>query len=776
MKKVVFISILCLFVEMVSAQLPMGGWQMHYAYNRVEQIEQSESRVYALAAGALFSVDKKDDEISCYSKLTGLNGNTIKQIKYAPALHALLIAYTDGNIDMLYENGEVDNIADLYITQSNINKEAEDIIVHGEQAYFAMNFGIVALNLKRKEITDTYYIGENAEAVSLHAVTILADSLYAASDDAVYTASLSDNLVDFSFWNKNTDIPGSGDIRKIASLGEHFFLLRDSTLYLYEGKKWKSILTDVKISNIHQEEKQLLATSSGSNYAIHSDLSVDTINIFYGSTDLVYDNGSQTYWLAYFDMGIAKYMLQNGKYDMFRPSGPAENRPYRMRVFDETLYVVPGGRWGVQYGRQGVVMIYKDRQWTNIDSHQIVEKTGKVALDFMNVAVDPLDADHFYVTSYGTGLYEFKGTDLVRRLTAEDTPISSPNTTYDLYTRLDGAVFDKDGNLWFASAGGKEADLYVMTPAGAITALMLKNENGYHVPLYTPQEILIDSRYPNYKWVAMARSTPAFILYDDGGTPTNPYDDRNYIRTTFHDQRGAEVAPDSYFCYAQDLNGDIWIGTEDGPIIVNSTTDFRTSDLCERMIIYRTDGSSLGDYLLKGERINAIAVDGANRKWIGTENSGVYLLEEVTNENSARTIETIHHFTTENSPLPSDNILSIAIDQKSGEVFIGTVAGLLSYQSDAAESSEDLSSVYAYPNPVREDFEGLVTITGLMDNTTVNITDVNGNLVAQTYSLGGLATWDIRNGQGVRVRTGVYMAQCVAATGAHALVKILVIN
>jgi ligand-binding sensor domain-containing protein len=178
----------------------------------------------------------------------------------------------------------------------------------------------------------------------------------------------------------------------------------------------------------------------------------------------------------------------------------------------------------------------------------------------------------------------------------------------------------------------------------------------------------------------------------------------------------------------------------------------------------------LADYLLGTEEIKAIAVDGANRKWIGTASSGVYLISE-------DGLETIHHFTAENSPLLSNAIQSIAINEKTGEVFFGTGSGLISYQSDAIEGGNRFENVHAYPNPVRPEYSGVITITGLVADTQVRITDVNGNLVYETISNGGVATWDGCGISGERVTTGVYFAQCVSPNGKYKhITKILVVK
>ena len=193
------------------------------------------------------------------------------------------------------------------------------------------------------------------------------------------------------------------------------------------------------------------------------------------------------------------------------------------------------------------------------------------------------------------------------------------------------------------------------------------------------------------------------------------------------------------------------------------------SNACERIKIPRNDGTNLADYLLNGEQVNAIAVDGSNRKWIGTESSGLYLMSE-------DGVETVEHFTTDNSPLLSDKILYISINPATGVVWVGTDAGLMSYQSDASDPMPDFSSAYAYPNPVREDYQGVITITGLMDETVVNILDSGGNLVCETRSNGGIAVWDGRNGAGKHVASGTYTALCNEPDGKHTVVKILVMR
>ena len=216
-------------------------------------------------------------------------------------------------------------------------------------------------------------------------------------------------------------------------------------------------------------------------------------------------------------------------------------------------------------------------------------------------------------------------------------------------------------------------------------------------------------------------------------------------------------------------NGEIWVGTESGLFIIEDVQQLLNhKNQCKRIIIPRNDGTGLGDYLLGNEMINCITEDAAGRKWIGTETSGLYLV-------SADGLETIEHFTKYNSPLVSDGIYCLAIEPKTGELYVGTSIGLLSYQSDANEAQEDMKNIYAYPNPVRPNYQGYISITGLMDNTEVRIVDAGGNLVCKTRSNGGLAIWDGKDGYGKRVRPGVYTALC-NAKGGHNVCKILVMH
>ena len=270
-----------------------------------------------------------------------------------------------------------------------------------------------------------------------------------------------------------------------------------------------------------------------------------------------------------------------------------------------------------------------------------------------------------------------------------------------------------------------------------------------------------------YIWAVLPRGN-GLLVYDPAGTPSNTSDDR-YIRIQVQDTEGHTM--NNLFSIATDSDGNIWVGTDMGPAVFYNPGKAFTSDIrATRIKIPRNDGSGLADYLLGTETVTAIAADGANRKWFGTLSSGAFLMSD-----DAR--KEMVHFSTSNSPLLSDNIVKVAVNGVTGEVWFGTSEGIISWRGEATAGKDDFSGIYAFPNPVREDYEGVVTVTGLMENSSVKITDVSGNLVYETTSLGGQAVWDLRNYKSQRVATGVYLAFCSNEDGTLAgVTKILVIR
>ena len=743
----------------------MLRWRLHLSYSNPEEIAATPQRIFAVANGALFSVNREDDAIEYWSKATGLNGTSVSHITYDAKAERLVIAYENGKIDLLGNDGSVIHMPDISMKAGAIGVTINDIYVGTHRTYLAMSFGIIAINTKKGEVNDTYYIGSEAASIEVQHVTEMNDSLFAFSFDRLYKASIQDNLVDYSYW-QSEPLPFE-QVSQIAVHNDRLYVIAHDSLYRREGSQWHLVVQEPVVW-MHAGGGQLLIYQSGKGlFRLTEEEETSGINNTYTATDAVYSNGE--YWLAEESKGLVR--LGRSGDDVFRPEGPLSNFGYNLTVAHDQLYVSPGGRWAVQYGRQNSLSIYDGQQWRGIPWPDTWYYTGHDIRDVVSYAVDLNDPGHFFVATYGTGVFEFKDYKAVQHYDSANSTLrrAMPNASDYYYTRTDGAMMDEKGNLWVMNATTVGKPLHVRTPFGQWFALRLFS-GGTEINIETPNGIWMDQRNSQRKWMMSQRGdkvVKGLILLDDNGTPTISSDDRSMIRSSFVDQNGNTITPAQFRCFMQDQTNRVWVGTDKGVILLPKEIDFFTSNSCRRIIIPRNDGTGLGDYLLGDETINCMAIDGGNRMWIGTANSGLYLIEDDT--------ITVSHFTEDNSLLPSNNVQSIAIMPKTGEVFIGTDRGIASYRSDASEAQEDMKEAYAYPNPVRPNYSGVISIAGLMENTTVNIVDAGGNLVCKTKSHGGTAIWDGRLADGRRATPGVYTALC-NADGGHTVVKILVIR
>ena len=742
----------------------MLQWKLHFSYNNPEEVAATPSRIYALAGGALYYVDRADEHIEYMSKATGLTGSMIVHIAYDSRSGQLIVAYEEGRIDLIDEEGDVRQMPDLYMKASSVPVTANGIAVGSRYAYLGMPFGILAIDPGKAEVKETYYIGEESSSVEVLHIVELGDSLFAFADGSLYSAALRDNLVDYSYWHKRA-LP-EGEVMQAVAFNNALHMLLDKHLYMQQNGQWIRQIDQKELEWIHWTGGQLLTYINGQGfYRISEDYQLSGLTANYVAVDGVWTEGE--YWLAEKEKGLVK--LSSAGDTRFIPEGPQNNKTYSLFTAHDRIYIAPGGRWASQYSLQSSLSIYDGTQWKGIPWREIYTKTRHDIRDAVSYAVDPNDPDHFFVATYGTGVYEFQGNYIYQydSLSPGCTLRRASMDVRDAYfTRTDGALWDDQGNLWVMNATSIGKPLHVRTPAGQWYGLNLRY-GGSNMSFTTPTGIWVDKRNSHRKWMMDQRFEPKLVLLDDNGTPTESYDDRCVARNSFVDQNGNTLTPATIRSFAQDKKNRIWIGTQSGILLIEEKTDFFTSNKCHRIIIPRNDGTGLGDYLLGDEQINCLAVDGGNRMWIGTANSGLYLIEDDT--------VTVAHFTENNSLLPSDNILSIAILPKTGEVFVATDKGLASYRSDASEPAERFGDAYAFPNPVRPDYGGVISICGLKENTVVNIIDAAGNLVCKTRSNGGTAVWDGKLPDGRRATPGIYTALCNAKKG-HTVVKIAVIR
>ena len=731
-------------------------WKSYLAYYNTTLVAEANNNVFAVADGSLYSYNKEDQSVQTYSKLNGLSDVSITQLGYNADVNTLLIVYDNGNIDLWGEDG-IYNLPFLKNSTVVQDKTVNAITFDGEYAYLASQFGIMVVNMQKKEVADTYRIG------NVSSCCVLNNYLYAATEQGIRRGALNDNLLDAANW---TDYSAEVVQDIVAFQNTLCYVISGDGVYYQSDGSSRKWINDAGIKGMKVESGKLLAYTNGKVYIASSLNTPDQIMGLSTIQDVstLKDNA---YWIANAAGGILGIQKNGTAYTRILEKatidGPKRNMPYFMDFVEEQLLVTGGGRWMDRENNPATFMRYKDGMWANLDDSSLASKAGiDFCRDFLCVAVDPVDTSHYFIASYGEGLFEFRGMDFQKMYNIDNSPLQyvvpddgKPQPYPRHYVRVSGLDFDAAGNLWTVSAGVNDV-IQVLQPDGNWVTLR-------DLPIsYSPTtgSLLFLSNGLLVANIPRASNAGIFIM-DNNGT-LDASDDTYNLYSTLVSTQGEALSASEFYCITEDKMGSLWVGTNIGPVIGYNTSDgYRFN----RIVLF--DES---DYLLNGERVNCIAVDGGNRKWIGTQNSGVFLVSE-------DGTEVLENFTTENSPLFSDCIQSIAIHPQTGEVFIGTDKGIISYQGDATEGSEDYTSVHAYPNPVRPDFDDKVIITGLMDQSEVKITDLAGNLIYRSTCIGGQLTWDCRNAQGRRVATGVYLVLAATPDAKESVVtKIMVVK
>lgn len=761
------------------------GWQVYPSYSEPVSLQPAGDFLYCITKGSgttdsrtgnLVRYDITDGSVRTYDCLHDLNDKEIAQISYNRATDRLLILYSSGNIDLLDADDEVINISALK-DNSILGVNVNDIAQVGDTAYLCTEIGIIAVDCREAVVLETYRsMGGRA-----YSLLELDGTMYVSTGQGLYKFPATADMHDKALWAK----PISDVVYlQLETFDGHLFGRKAQGLseILLNGTQ-RAILPNV-ITFFTATEERLTFGTAAQIYIWENEYNSPWVNInfLHGKNlyDITFMHGR--YYIAEGIDGLNSYDMQERSFQdqmrVFDVNSPRRDLFYHMHYAGDRLLVAGGINTQLAAYYPATFMLMDDDgaagHWTLFD-----EKARKADYprfshyNAVDLVQDPADADHFFGAAYRNGLHEYRRgegdeVELVKIYNYENSPLAYIDNKSPApwnYCTCAALRYDSRGNLWVANQQ-TDTIVRVLRPDGKWLAL-------YYPEIVGAQNIyqyLFSSHDINFL-VSYDGGPHGFFGFDTGGTLNVTDDDRHRLRSSITNQDGTTVNPSLFYCMTEDRDRQIWCGTDQGLFVITRPQDWFEQDFTFHQIKRnRNDGSGYADYLLSGVDVTCITVDPSNRKWIGTQRNGVYLV-------SHDGQETIYHFTQDNSPLLSDRIHSIAVNPRTGRVMFGTDAGLCSFDAMVTEPDETLQedNVLAYPNPVRPGTNSVVTIQGLTDGTEVKILSSSGRAVWGTTSQGGTVRWNCCNMRGDRVPSGVYHVVCNTANAKQTVVTRIIV-
>lgn len=756
--KILRISILFFLLPIfVLAQDIATGWEAHFSFAHIVDLTLKDNLLYAASENAVFTYDINTSEIKAITTVDGLEGGRITSFAYAEDSDELFIGYENGLLQLVNLKEEkvrtFIDIVEKHSIQAN-KKQINHIRIEDNRAYISTDYGISVFNLSRQEFGDTYYIGYLGSHLEVRQTAVFNDYIYAATPGGLKRANLSNsNLIDSRQWSTIQ----AGNYKAVQ--------LIDNQLYAWRGNREVQRMENDNFVTIHTHNNDIVDLR-----ASNTNLVLTTLNRAYAyspefnlESEMYID---QEYLNAVYTTGIAEDgvffqgtsnagVLHNGFSGanslQIIPEGPLHNNVFAVDAYNNEVWVAYGDV-NASYNpyplkRRGVSKLYEEH-WTNVPFDEVFD-----ANDLVKVRINKKDPSEVYFTSFQKGLLKVVDDVPFKLFNQTNSVLNYGKGSANYGIRLYGMDFDQQENLWFVQSGVRHG-LMRITSEGEIGKVDLDG-----VIPYDRELALTD--------LAISKEGNVFFATAENGVVGYNAQTKKFNRIR---QGSSGGLPTGYIrSLAVDLQDRLWIGTAKGlRVLQNTNSFFNTSNPVARQVIIM-DGD-VPQELLFEIPINTIAVDGSNNKWIATSTSGVFYV-------SSTGQETIYHFTKDNSPLPSNDVQGVAIDSESGKVYLATDKGLMSFQGTATSARDNLSGLHAFPNPVRPEYHGMVTISGLMTNTNVKITDLEGNLVFEATSQGGTVQWDTRAFGKYRVASGVYFIMANAQDGSVTKVaKVMIIR
>lgn len=735
----------------------LGEWRVHLPYERCHHITENADKLFAASTLGFFSYNKNDGSLERLSSINGFADGEVSVMEYDPQTDKLWIAYANTKIDVLKKQ-KINTLNDIFRSTLPGNKTIHHIYFANRLAYISTGIGIIVYDQDRMEVKENYLNLQNlgSQSSAIYATCILRDTLYAATGNGIIYGKISPqiNLADFTNWQRLDSSKGS---YHLSAFNGKLFAERDSLLQVWDGNQWSEYFTTPvgKVNSIRVHQNKLVICMDNLVEIQKPDNSLHRMQK--NGTVMGLVSSDDYFWYVTAIDGMVRVNRDSSEF-FYKPNGPNANTAFRMLSYNNAFWATAGAyspEFIHTYNFAGY-NIFKNNEWIRNPYFSTLRRVH----DYTVMAKHPFE-NKLYIGTHGKGVLEFTGETPTNWFNRSNSTLNYfDNGAGDSLYFCSGMAFDPDGNLWVTNYGVDSA-LHVYTADKKWKALRL--------PTSFVGELVIDAA--QNKWIIMPRpnlANGAICVYNDNKTPLEPLDDTVRILTT----QNAGLPTNLVRCLAIMPNNELWVGTDAGLVVFRNPSNafgIRPGNppLNAERIIIEQDG--VGGYLLGAEVIYSITVDGGGRRWVGT-NKGAWLI----GKNGQ---DILANFNKDNSPLPTDNVLNIGIDEQSGEVFFGTDKGLFSFKGQATLAETQLQKLKIFPNPVRETFDGEVAIDGLTQDARVKITDINGMVVYETVSNGGRATWNCRTFSGARPTTGVYLVFAIRSDGQESIVgKILFVK
>ncbi len=721
---------------------PVGQWREHLPYNSAMDVTAGDGKIFCATPYSLFSVTVPGNILERSSRVTGLNETGISAIKYDKANNKLFIAYSNSNIDILYRN-DIYNVPDIKRSGIPGDKNIYNIYPLNKNYYLSTGLGVIVIDGSRYEVKDTWFVGNGGNPVKVNGFASDGSFYYAATEEGLKKIPVnSANPAIYTNWQVVSGSNGlsAGACKNVLHVQNKIIVQKNDSLFVQNGINWTLFYSDgwPWISSNTTENKIQLCERQANGISrviiLDEDGTVSRTLANVGAVSfprktILYNNdpwvADQFACLSHFGPALT--------YRQYILNSPQATASGEMIVHDNVFYATAGSvndAWNYLYNGDGI-FVFSEGNWNNINRYRYSAIDS--LLDYITIAVDKRD-ETTWAGSYGGGLLHVKPGPVFEIFKQNNlgATVGDP-TSY----RVAGLVFDHENNLWISNFGSTQP-LRVRKNDGSWKSFTLP----FALINNALTQIITDNN--NYKWIVSPGN--GLICYDHGVSVDNTSDDR--WRKWGPGAGNGNLPAGDVLCVAKDKSGFIWVGTTDGIAVIQCPEQSFGIPACEAIWPIVPNGNFAG-YLFKGQSVNSIAADGADRKWVATKN-GVFLVSQDGEK-------IIYRFTEDNSPLLSSDVKKIAIDGKTGEVYFATLKGICSFRSTATEGGETNEDVLVFPNPVPPGFTGTIAIRGLVNNAIVKITELDGRLVYQTRALGGQAVWDGRNYKGQKISSGVYL-------------------